>query len=199
MSVLDDLRYWRDKMVTDYGAIKLANELTQEITAFPGGTGFLAGEPSHRPVMVVCHNYDGENNAYRPVDYHGSYWLTLCEYLDGADVPQEHVFLTNVLMGLRPGQSGGEMKDKCSPLFIEQCISFFAKQAELVRPELVIVCGDEAKKLLVGTSTGERVYVAHPSSNQTSIPENRTRRAAKHVAAIRAALERIGYYTRRTG
>jgi hypothetical protein len=55
MSVLDDLRYWRDKMVTDYGPIKLANELTDQITAFPGGTGFLAGEPSHRPVnSLLC-------------------------------------------------------------------------------------------------------------------------------------------------
>jgi hypothetical protein len=108
MSSLDELRATRDAIVTDYGMIKRANELTGEITAFPGGAGFLSGEPGPRCIMVACHNYDGENNAHKPVDYAGAYWLTLCEYLRGADIPLGDVFLTNVLMGLRPGTSNGQ-------------------------------------------------------------------------------------------
>jgi hypothetical protein len=77
MSAHDELISARDSIVTDYGQIQPARELTTEISSFPGGTGFLAGDPGPRRLMFVMHNYDSANNAKQPVNYKSAFWLTL--------------------------------------------------------------------------------------------------------------------------
>ena len=186
MNAHDELIFARDHIVTDYGRIRPARELTTEITAFPGGTGFLAGEPGARRVMLVLHNYDSEKNARKPVSYKGAFWLTLRIYLKGAGLRDDEVFLTNYYMGLNPVSAFGEMASHGGPDFRGQCRRFFNEQVRIVDPALVIVLGEHAWNALIDWNGRPKVYVAHPSSNQDA--NRREQRAAKWIRAIQEAL-----------
>lgn len=77
----------RDRIVTDYGSLTPVREATTDVTAFPGGSGFIEGEPGKRPFMLLMHNYDGTDNLLKPVRHNDAFWLTLQLYLRGASIP----------------------------------------------------------------------------------------------------------------
>ncbi len=170
MNTLAELIATRDKIVTDYdggGApIMRANEVTSAVSPFPGGSGFLSGEPGPRRLMILCHNYDGSDNADKPEDYDSSYWETLRLYVAGVGLGEDAIFVTNLLMGRKPGKAKGKMADYCSTDFIRQCLLFRDEQIRIVEPEVVAVCGLEILPLLDrwNPSDCRRVDVTHPSA-----------------------------------
>lgn len=208
MNALEELRLVRDRVVTDYEGgttvIERANELTEEIAAFPGGTGLIAGEPGTRRLMVLLHNWDGTDNAHKSSDYDSSYWETLRLFIAGSGVGDGGVFVTNLLMGLKPGASGSNMSQYCSNEFLKQCIGYLNKdtggecigfldeQVRIVQPEVVAVCGDEARDLLKQfrpgwhPKSGKRVNIAHPSGIQGDYV--RAKWSLKSVNKVRKAL-----------
>lgn len=186
MSILDQLIAERDRIVTDYGQLIPCREMTKDVSAFPGGSGFLDGEPSERTVMVVLHNYDGSENVLKPENYKNAFWLTLDIYLTEADVERTDVFLTNYYMGLRPGAAVGEMASLGGTMFLSQCRRFFDRQVQLINPCLVVVCGKNAHLALDDWRSRAKVTVAHPSSNRDAT--QRVRRATRWARSIKAAL-----------
>jgi hypothetical protein len=188
-TTLERLIAARDCIVTDYGQLPLCRELTSDVSAFPGGSGFLDREPGNRSFMLVMHNYDGSENALKPENYNSAFWLTLEEYLTGAKVERSDVFLTNYYMGLRPGSAVGEMASLGGPHFAAQCRRFFNEQIRIIDPSLVIVLGNHAWKALADWTDRPKVYVAHPSSNRDA--NVRKQRAAKWIRAIKNALTEV--------
>jgi hypothetical protein len=66
MTTLEQLIAARDRIVTDYGQLAPCRDVTFNVSAFPGGSGFLAGEPGERHIMFLMHKYDGSDNAHKP-------------------------------------------------------------------------------------------------------------------------------------
>ena len=160
----------RDEIVTDYDGgsapIMRANEVTSAVSPFPGGSGFLSGEAGPRRLMILCHNYDGSDNADKPENYDSSYWETLRLYVAGVRLGEDKIFITNLLMGRKPGKANGNMADYCSAGFIAQCIRFLGEQIRIIRPEVVAVCGKRILPLLNcwDSYASGRVDVTHPSA-----------------------------------
>jgi hypothetical protein len=182
---LDKLRATRDAIVTDYDSVENIDERAADrLAPFPFGAGFLDGAPGPRRVMVVCHNaYPGRNHPEE------AFYLSLFAYLDAAGLRRDEVFLTNVLMGTRPDSANGNMAEYCTPLFVEQCLTFFAEQVRLIDPEAIVVCGEETKALLRKArwlNDPRVVCVPHPSSCRS--PKQRSERAPKVGVLIRALL-----------
>lgn len=173
-----------DRLVKDYGGLAKV-PMTDEVNAFPGASGFLDGEPGRRRVLILLHNYAGTSNISRKENHESAFWLTLDFYLKGAGLDRRDVFLTNLYMGLRNGSAVGEMVGG-GPNFANECFAFFERQCDIVDPDLVVICGDEVKKALLGWSGRPSVYVAHPSSNRDA--NHRERRATKWAREIREAL-----------
>lgn len=176
----------RDQIVNDYGALVPVREITSNVSAFPGGSGFLDGKPGERKVMFVLHNYDGSDDLNKPENYKSAFWLTLYTYIDGAGIPRDEAFVTNVYMGARPGKANGEMASFGGENFTAQCMEFFDKQVSIINPSLVIMCGNFANVALASWHGRPKVLVAHPSSNRDA--NKRIERAAPWMTAIRSAL-----------
>lgn len=183
----------RDEIVADYGNILPIRERTTAISPFPGGSGFLTGEPGERRFMFICHNYDGTDNLkrYPKEDYKSPFWLTLNAYWEGADIGPEEVFLTNYFMGAKPGKASGEMASFGGKNFCVECRDFFYEQVRLTNPSVIVVCGDPVWDALVDWNDPRKVKVAHPSSNRNK-SERRKQQAAKWVRAIKEAMARLG-------
>lgn len=109
MNTLAELIATRDEIVTDYDGgserIMRANEVTSAVSPFPGGSGFLSGKPGPRRLMILCNNYDGSDNTDKPADYDSSYWETLRLYVAGVGLGEDAIFVTNLLMGRKPGNA----------------------------------------------------------------------------------------------
>ena len=192
MNALAKLIAKRDEIVTDYdgGSTKImrANEVTRAVSPFPGGSGFLSGEPGPRRLMILCHNYDGSDNADKPENYDSSYWETLRLYVAGVGLSEDEIFVTNLLMGRKPGKANGNMADYCSAAFIAQCVRFLNEQIGIVTPEVVAVCGKRILPLLDcwDSCACRRVDVTHPSAIVGDY--SRSARARKSVNLLREAL-----------
>jgi hypothetical protein len=191
MAAIDELITARDRIVKNYGRLLPCRELTAAVSAFPGGSGFLDGEPGERQIMFLMHNYDGSVNALRPENYKDAFWSTLEVYLNGSGIERKDVFLTNYYMGLRPGLAPGEMASFGGPDFSAQCRHFFSEQVRIINPSLVVVCGNHSWEALANWHERSKVYVAHPSSNRDA--NLREQRAAKWTRAIRDALAGVGH------
>ena len=183
----------RDEIVKDYGEILPIRERTTAISPFPGGSGFLAGEPGERRFMVICHNYDGTDNLKKhpKENYKAPFWLTLSTYWQGAGIGREEVFLTNYFMGAKPGKASGEVASFGGKNFCEECRAFFYEQVRLTNPKLIVVCGDNVWDALADWDDLRKVKVAHPSSNRNN-PKRREQQAAKWVRALKDAMLRLG-------
>jgi hypothetical protein len=195
MNALAELIATRDEIVTDYDGgsapIMRANEVTSGVSPFPGGSGFLSGQPGPRRLMILCHNYDGSDNADKPEDLDSSYWETLRLYVAGAGIREDATFVTNLLMGRKPGKAKGKMADYCGVDFVAQCLRFLDEQIRIVEPEVVAVCGLEILPLLDrwGSSNCRRVDVTHPSAIVDDY--NRPALALRSVNLLRQALGRV--------
>jgi hypothetical protein len=182
----------RDEIVTDYDGgsttIMRANEVTSAVSPFPGGSGFLSGEPGSRRLMILCHNYDGSDNADKPENYDSSFWETLRLYVAGVGLGEDEIFVTNLLMGRKPGKANGPMADYCSATFIAQCVRFLDEQIRIVSPEVLAVCGLEILPVLNcwDSCACRRVDVTHPSGIVGDY--SRPARARKSVNLLRKAL-----------
>jgi hypothetical protein len=180
----------RDRMVKDYGTIIPVREMTEKVSPFPGGTGFLAGEPGDRDYMFLLNNYSGGDTLHRRENYRSAFWETLCTYLNGAAIGREEVFLTNYYMGAKPGKSNGDIVSFGGELFGKECRGFFLEQVRLTNPKIIVACGGEVWPALADLDEPPKLYVAHPSSNRD--PNKREHQAAQWIQAIRMAKQRLG-------
>jgi hypothetical protein len=198
MNALKELTTKRDEIVTDYDGgserIMRASDVTSAVSPFPGGSGFLSGEPGPRRLMILGHNYDGSDNADKPEDYRLPFWKSLRLYVAGVGLREDEVFVTNLLMGRKPGKAAGAMAHYCSEEFVRQCIVFLNEQIRIVKPEVVAVCGLEILPLLDRWTppTCRRVDVTHPSAVRGDFV--RPASALRSVNSLREAfgLARIG-------
>jgi hypothetical protein len=196
--VIAELLAERDRIVTDYGSINQTRDLVSWTSLFPGGAGLWQGneklgEPlpkffPDRPYMFVAHNYDGSKSYDRMLKRgwerrDTAFWETFWAYLAYVSIQPTNVFMTNVFMGLRTGAAVGKM-ESAGPLFEEQCLDFFERQVEIIKPRLIVVMGDHAWKAL--SEFRPKVYVPHPSACRDS--NKRAAQVPKKLAALVAAL-----------
>jgi hypothetical protein len=196
--VLAELLSERDRIVTDYGALERTGALVSWTSPFPGGAGLwqgndIKGEPlpqffPKKPFMFVAHNYDGSKSYHRMIQRgfehrKTAFWETLLAYFANARIKCEDVFLTNVFMGLKTDAAVGVMEG-AGPLFKAQCLQFFERQCQIVKPRLVVVMGTHAWNAL--SDFEPKVYVPHPSACHDAT--RRITQVPKKVAALVEAM-----------
>jgi hypothetical protein len=194
-----------------------AREHIAGTAAFPGGAGLYVEQPGLLPsfpyggVMVVGHDLDAEDKYLERVRAglpHGgpmspmTYWQNVYRLFGRAGLDPGHCFFTNIYVGLRSGSNpSGRFPGRRDRDFTRWSRLFLDLQAELMRPALVVLFGDDARlpfKVDPGRSAVElggnsvpAVALAHPSFHPASA-RNRTYAGLTGVsgeaALLRAAL-----------
>jgi hypothetical protein len=207
--VVGDLFTKMESSVTAYGSGAVKVHRRVDGTAFfPGGIGLWQGIEPHgdapsnfprRPIMILGHNFDKiaglEASHMRGVEVMGgATWLILRRYLDVAKVDKTDCFFTNVLVGLQPIKSTGEMiaDDK----YYEQCRAFLRYQIARIKPRLVATLGKPAKEQYLLSGCGcPHIALAHPMYPFT-LGRNGEKCAgivAHEATKLRTALDALAY------
>ncbi len=174
-----------------------AADLIQGTAFFPGGAGVWRGDrnggplPEHFPegsVMLVGHNFDSKRSHDEALtkcgEVEGFFWRdVLLPILAAAQIPPEECFFTNVLMGLQPGSALGPMP--VAGDYEVQCLAFFKRQLEIVRPRIVVALGDDSFDRIKRVVPGVR-KVYHPSWREFRWQRTRAQRIAETGEQLRA-------------
>jgi len=167
---------------------------------FPGGTGLWRGNTCfgsiplyfpELPVMFIGHNFDsikahGISQA-KGGEVGSEFWKRLLGYLQGADLPPENCFFSNVLMGLKPGSALGAMPSV--PGYEEQCQLFLLRQIEIVAPRAIVTLGGKASERIRRAAPKIPWRPAmHPSARDFAPLSTRCQRVAAQGNAIKSFL-----------
>jgi hypothetical protein len=136
------------------------DDLIQGTAFFPGGAGVWRGARNAgplptwfpvAPIMFVAHNFDSAENYPQTFASRGevesSFWRDrLLPMLAAAGLDPATAFFSNVLMGLKPGPANGKMPTVSH--YVEECVEFFTRQREIVRPSVIVTVGGDASHIL---------------------------------------------------